>query len=135
MEPKKFRNSYGMHSGSAETVAVRCSTRHRHWWRVGSRAAADEDNKTGGSGMSSSSLSSYAGGEGHRTCNNKKTHKQQSILIFLSFSDLLSVLPFSDLFLLQSPSFFVSPSSLFQVAGGMSKGRLTAEFLSCLHSC
>jgi hypothetical protein len=102
---------------------------------VGSRAAADEDNKIGGSGTSSSSLSSYAGGEGHRTYNNKKTHKQQSILIFLSFSDLLSVLPFSDLFLLQSPSFFVSPSSLFQVAGGMSKGRLTAEFLSCLHSC
>jgi hypothetical protein len=66
MEPKKFRNSYGMHSGSAGTVAVRCSTRHRHWWRVGSRAAADEDNKTGGSGMSSSSLSSYVGGEGHR---------------------------------------------------------------------
>jgi len=101
-----------MHSGSAEIVAARCSTRPRHWRCVGSCAAADKDNKTGGSGTSSSSLSSYAGGEGHHTCNNKKTHKQPFFF-----------------------SFFVSPSSLFQVAIGMSKGRLTAEFLSCLHSC
>jgi hypothetical protein len=48
---------------------------------------------------------------------------RQSVLIFLCFSDLLSVLCFLDLFLLQILffSFFVSPSSLFQVADGMSK--------------
>jgi hypothetical protein len=46
MEPKKFRNSFGMHFGSAKTVAARCFMRRCHWRRVGSRATADEGNKT-----------------------------------------------------------------------------------------
>ena len=58
MEPKKLRNSFGMHSGSARTVAACCSTRPRHWRRVGSSAATDEDNKTDGLGTSSFSMSS-----------------------------------------------------------------------------
>jgi len=40
MNPKKFRNSTGKLSETAETVAARCSTRHRH-----PRAAADEGSK------------------------------------------------------------------------------------------
>jgi hypothetical protein len=60
-------------------MAARCSTRLRHWQRVGSRAAADEGNKTGGSGMSSSSLSPYAGGD----LQNNRKHYRQLILIFL----------------------------------------------------
>jgi hypothetical protein len=48
---------------------------------VGSRAAADEGDKTGGSGTSSSSLSPYAGGD----LQNNRKHNKQLILIFLSF--------------------------------------------------
>jgi len=65
MNPKKFRSSVGKPSETAETAAARCSTRHRHWQRVGSRTDADEGNKTGRSGTSSSSLSSYVVGEDH----------------------------------------------------------------------
>jgi hypothetical protein len=39
---------------------------------VDSRAAADEGGRTSGSGPSSSSLSSYAGGEGHRHLQQRK---------------------------------------------------------------
>jgi hypothetical protein len=46
MNPQKFRNSAGKPSETAETVAARCSTRHCHWRRVGSRAAADEGKKS-----------------------------------------------------------------------------------------
>ena len=35
MKPKKFRNSAGKPSETAETVAACCSTRHRHWRRMG----------------------------------------------------------------------------------------------------
>jgi hypothetical protein len=48
---------------------------------VGSRAAADEGDRTGGSGTSSSSLSPYAGGD----LQNNRKHNRQLILIFLSF--------------------------------------------------
>jgi hypothetical protein len=64
----------------AETVVACCSTRHRHWWRVGSHAAANEGDRTGGSGTSSSSLSPYAGGD----LQNKRKHNRQLILIFFS---------------------------------------------------
>jgi hypothetical protein len=49
--------------------------------RVGSRVAADEGDRTGGSGTSSSSLSPYAGGD----LQNNRKHNKQLILIFLSF--------------------------------------------------
>jgi len=42
------------------------------WRRVGSRAAADEGVRTGGSGTSSSSLSPYAGGD---LQNNRKHNR------------------------------------------------------------
>jgi hypothetical protein len=51
------------------------------WRRVGSRVAADEGDRTGGSGTSSSSLSPYAGGD----LQNNRKHNRQLILIFLSF--------------------------------------------------
>ena len=51
------------------------------WRRVAPRAAADEGNKTGGSGTSSSSLSPYASGD---LQNNQKRSKQL-ILVFFSF--------------------------------------------------
>ena len=53
-------------------MAARLPTRHRHWRRVDSRAAADEGGRTSGSGPSSSSLPSYAGGEGHRHLQQRK---------------------------------------------------------------
>jgi len=53
----------GSPSGTGGIVAARLPTRHRHWQRVGSRAAAGNSKKTRGSGMSSSPLSSYAGGD------------------------------------------------------------------------
>jgi len=53
----------GSPSGTAGTVAVRLPTRHRHWRRVGSRAAAGNSKKTRGSGMSSSPPSSYTSGD------------------------------------------------------------------------
>lgn len=84
----------------------------------GSAAAATEANKTGGLGTSSSSLSSYADGEGHRD-TIKKMHKHQAVLIFLSFTDLLLFLFFSVLNLLLSTNWFFSFSfSFFSVSGG-----------------
>jgi hypothetical protein len=44
MNPQKFRNSAGKPSKTAKTEAARCST--RHWWHVGSRAAANEGKKS-----------------------------------------------------------------------------------------
>ena len=60
-------------------MAARCSKRHRHWRRVGSRAAADEGNKTSVSGTSSSSLSPNTGGD----LQNNRKYNTQLILIFL----------------------------------------------------
>jgi hypothetical protein len=53
------------------------------------------------------------------TCNNQKTHKWQSVLIFLSFTDLLLFLFFfvSDL-LLSTNRFFSFAFSFFSVSGG-----------------
>jgi hypothetical protein len=48
------------------------------WRRVVPRAAADEGNETGGSGMSSSSLSPYASGD----LQNTQKHNKQLILVF-----------------------------------------------------
>jgi hypothetical protein len=78
------------------------------WRRVAPRAAADEGNKTGGSGTSSSSLSPYASGD---LQNNQKRSKQL-ILVFFFFLVHGSVcFHFGFVFLL------VSPSSLFKAAG------------------
>jgi hypothetical protein len=44
-EPLKFKNSVGKPSETAEIVVARCSTHHRHWRRVGSRATTNEDSK------------------------------------------------------------------------------------------
>jgi len=55
------------------------------WRRVAPRAAADEGNKTGGSGTSSSSLSPYAGGD---LQNNQKRSKQLILVFFLSCSQI-----------------------------------------------
>jgi len=77
-EPQKSRNSVRKPSELAKTVVVRCSTSHRHWQCVGSRAVADEGNKTGGSGTFFSSLSSYAGGEGHCHLQQGKKHTNNS---------------------------------------------------------
>jgi len=44
------------------------------WRHVGSRAAANEGNKTGGSGTSSSSLSSYTDGESHRHLQSQENN-------------------------------------------------------------
>jgi len=72
------------------------------------------------------------------TCNNKKNAQTAVGFIFsFVFRSTLDP-PFFRFVSSAKPfffSFFVSPFSLFQVAGGMSKGRLAAEFLSCLHSC
>jgi hypothetical protein len=50
---------------------------------VGSRAAVDEGNQTGGSGTSSSSLLSYAVSEGHRHLQ-KEQNKTTSFVPFPS---------------------------------------------------
>jgi len=73
------------------------------------------------------------------TCNNKK-NTQTTVGFNFSFLFRFALDPPFFRFVSSAEpffffSFFVSPSSLFQVAGGMSKGRLAAEFLSCLHSC
>ena len=100
MNPKKFRNSTGKLSETAETVAARCSTCHRH-----PRAAADEGSKTDGSGTSSSSLSSYAVVRATVTCN--KGNNAQTVVDF-NFSFCAG--PFSGLLLCSGLLFF--PSSL-----------------------
>jgi hypothetical protein len=86
-------------------VAARPPTRHRHWRRVGSRAAADESDRTSRSGSSSSSLSSYAGGEGHRRLQQRKqrttTIDFNSFVLQICFSGL--VFFFCPLFLSSSP--------------------------------
>jgi len=101
MNPKKFRNSTGKLSETAETVAARCSTRHRH-----PRAAADEGSKTDGSGTSSSSLSSYAVVRATVTCN--KGNNAQTVVDF-NFSFCAG--PFSGLLLCSGLLFFPSSSS------------------------
>lgn len=57
---------------------MRCSTRLRLWRRVDSSATAAEGGRTGGLGLSSPSLSLYAGGDlqQQQNCNN------QLILVF-----------------------------------------------------
>jgi hypothetical protein len=78
--------------------------------------------------LASSPLSSYAGGRVTVTCNNKKkTHKWQSVLIFLSFTDLLLFLFFfvSDL-LLSTDRFFSFAFSFFSVSGGSGVGGVAA---------
>ena len=80
MEPKKFRNSSGMHSGSAGTVVARCSTHHRH----NPRFAARKPKKPGVSGVASSPLHFSVSGEDLCHLQKEKTHTSQLIL-FLHF--------------------------------------------------
>jgi hypothetical protein len=106
MNPKKFRNSTGKLSETAETVPARCSTPHHH-----PRAAADEGSKIDGSGTSSSSLSSYAVDEGHRHLQQGKN--AQTVVDF-NFSFCAG--PFSGLLLCSGLLFF--PSSSSSIFGG-----------------
>jgi hypothetical protein len=52
------------------------------------------------------------------TCNKKKEKRRQLILNHFFFSNMLSVFPFFRSVSSVGLFFFVSPSSLFQVAGG-----------------
>lgn len=60
------------------------STRHRHWWRVGSRATAGKAQQQRASGSTSSSQPPYAGGD----LQDKRKHHRQLILICSLFSNL-----------------------------------------------
>jgi len=87
------------------------TTLKRSWRHMGSRAAADEGGKTGGLGMSSSSLSPYASGD---LQNNQKHHMQLILIFFLCFqSFFLSSSPFWICFpLCRSVLFFFFPNLL-----------------------
>jgi len=78
------------------------------WRRVAPLAAADEGNKTGGSGTSSSSLSPYAGGD---LQNNQKRSKQLILVLSFFLVHGSVCFRFGFAFLL------VSPSSLFKATG------------------
>jgi hypothetical protein len=52
------------------------------------------------------------------TCNKKKEKRRQLILNHFFFSNMFSVFPFFRSISSGGLFFFVSPSSLFQVAGG-----------------
>lgn len=56
--------------------------RHRHWWRVGSRAAARSHTNRGLSGTVSSSLLFPARGNFHRDLQSQANQHKQSILCF-----------------------------------------------------
>ena len=85
--------------------------------RMNPRAAGKK--RQGRSATASSPLYCPVDGGFHRDLQQRKKTQAVDFKPFLSFSDLLSAFPFSrsvsfvDLFF-----FFVSPSSLFQVAGG-----------------
>jgi hypothetical protein len=95
-------------------------TRRRHWRRVGSRAAADEGNKTVDRKpllllcLPTTSIKVTA------TCNKEKnTQLVDFRLLFLCFSDLFFFLFFSILDLLLSTDRFFSFSfPFFSVSGG-----------------
>jgi hypothetical protein len=98
---------------------------------MGSRAAADEGGKTGGSGMSSSSLSPYASGD---LQNNQKHHRQLILIFFLCFqSFFLSLLLRFGSASLSVDLFFSFSFPIFFVSGdGKTKGSSTTRLLSGL---
>jgi hypothetical protein len=103
----------------------RPSAPQQQWRRKDSRAAAAEGGRTGGSGPSSSSLSSYAGGEGHR---HLQQGKQRTTTIDFSFVFLFCS---ADLHLSSQLGFFSFPlCSLFQAVGGVTIGLLAFGFCS-----
>jgi hypothetical protein len=86
------------------------STHHRHWRRVGSRAATRKNLETVGSSSTSSLLPFLADGDDHRYLQQKKKTQQQVLVPFPSrFLDLLL---HTDLF------FFSFGFTFFSISGG-----------------
>jgi len=123
MNPKKFRNYVEKPSETAETAAALCSTRHRHWQRVGSRADADEGNKTGRSGTYSLLCLPTLSVRTTITCN-KGNNAQTSIDFNFSFY----VGSFSGLLLCSGLLFFPSSSNGRSGGYGRSVGSWSCGF-------
>jgi len=107
----------------------------REQWRcVGSRAATDEGERTGGSGTSSFSLSPYADGD----LQNNRKHNRLLILIFLSFWSRSVHSPLSLLLLrvyFTAGQFIMGFIFFSSASGGRSGGCRGGGGVEDLHSC
>jgi len=107
------------------------STRGRHWWRVGSRAAAEKDRRQGRSETASSSSRLHRRWEA--TSPAKHPKRQQASLFQFCFQ--IGSFSFSLFRSAALSASFLFPLLLIQVAGGMTKGLLVNGFMSRLCSC